>query len=342
MGGGVREAAVPVPDAGSAAHHGREARRRHSRGRAAGRGARRVHGREQDAGTARGSARHLAAPVRIEVVPRQPGPRRAQAAGARGGRRASDARVPGSELPDLHLRLAAPARASARRSCSRPCASSTASGTATTRCAWSRTARSSTTSRSRRSSARITSWRSTIARCAASTGCRTSCARRSSDDESGRAYHYFRHDSDWVNAEITVTAAADQVLIAPGYKLDEKVENGRKTAHFKTEAPIHNFFSIQSARYAIGEDQWNDVKLDVYYHPAHRVQRRAHAELDEGVARLLLEELQPVPVPAAAHRRVPVVHELRAGVPGHDPVLGSGRLHHRQPTIRTGSTSSPT
>lgn len=89
------------------------------------------------------------------------------------------------------------------------------------------------------------------------------------DDDSGRAYHYFRHDSDWVNAEITVTAAADQVLIAPGYKLDEKVENGRKTAHFKTEAPIHNFFSIQAARYAIGEDQWNDVKLDVYYHPAH-------------------------------------------------------------------------
>lgn len=89
------------------------------------------------------------------------------------------------------------------------------------------------------------------------------------DDDSGRAYHYFRHDSDWVNAEITVTAAADQVLIAPGYKLDEKVENGRKTAHFKTEAPIHNFFSIQAARYAVGEDQWNDVKLDVYYHPAH-------------------------------------------------------------------------
>ena len=57
--------------------------------------------------------------------------------------------------------------------------------------------------------------------------------------------------------------------MAPGYKVDEKVENGRRTAHFKTEAPIHNFFSIQSARYAVGEDRWNDVALAVYYHPAH-------------------------------------------------------------------------
>ena len=89
------------------------------------------------------------------------------------------------------------------------------------------------------------------------------------EDDSGRAHHYFRHDSDCVNAEITVTSAADQVIVAPGYKLDEKVENGRRTAHFKTEAPIHNFFSIQSARYAVGEDRWNDVALSVYYHPAH-------------------------------------------------------------------------
>ena len=89
------------------------------------------------------------------------------------------------------------------------------------------------------------------------------------EDDSGRAHHYFRHDSDYVNAEITVTSAEDQVIVAPGYKVDEKVVNGRRTAHFKTDAPIHNFFSIQSARYAIGEDRWNDVDLAVYYHPDH-------------------------------------------------------------------------
>ena len=46
-------------------------------------------------------------------------------------------------------------------------------------CAWSRTARSSTTSSSHRCSARITSWHWMTVRCVASTGCRTSCVRRS-------------------------------------------------------------------------------------------------------------------------------------------------------------------
>ena len=89
------------------------------------------------------------------------------------------------------------------------------------------------------------------------------------EDESGRAHHYFRHDSDWVNAEITITSDADQVIVAPGYRVDEQVNDGRRTARFKTESPIHNFFSIQSARYAVAEDKWNDVDLAVYHHPEH-------------------------------------------------------------------------
>ncbi len=102
------------------------------------------------------------------------------------------------------------------------------------------------------------------------------------EDESGRAHHYFRHDTDWVNAEITLTSDADQVVIAPGYRVEEFVEDGRRTARFKTEAPIHNFFSIQSARYAVATDQWNDVEVQVYYHPEHdyNVQRMLDATKD--------------------------------------------------------------
>ncbi|MFC4314011.1 ABC transporter permease/M1 family aminopeptidase [Steroidobacter flavus] len=89
------------------------------------------------------------------------------------------------------------------------------------------------------------------------------------EDESGRAHHYFRHDSDWINADVTVTSTADHVIVAPGQQLDTKVEGDRRVSHFRTEAPIQNFFSIQSARYAVKEDKWNDVKLAVYYHPTH-------------------------------------------------------------------------
>lgn len=102
------------------------------------------------------------------------------------------------------------------------------------------------------------------------------------EDESGRAHHYFRHDTDWVNAEIRITSAEDQVIVAPGYRVDESVTDGRRTARFKTEAPIHNFFSIQSARYAVAKDRWNDVDIEVYYHPEHEwnVQRMLDATKD--------------------------------------------------------------
>ena len=56
-------------------------------------------------------------------------------------------------------------------------------------------------------------------------------------------------------------------------------------SHFRTEAPIHNFFSIQSAAYAVREDRWKDVALSVYHHPAH-------AYNVEGMIALMKESLE--------------------------------------------------
>ncbi|HSI56383.1 MAG TPA: hypothetical protein VLA16_02425, partial [Ideonella sp.] len=94
------------------------------------------------------------------------------------------------------------------------------------------------------------------------------------EDNSARAHHYLRHDSDWVQADLTLTTDADQVPVAPGYTVSDTTEGGRRTLHTRTEAPIHNFFSMQSARYAIQQAAWNDaqgkpVALAVHYHPDH-------------------------------------------------------------------------
>jgi aminopeptidase N len=94
------------------------------------------------------------------------------------------------------------------------------------------------------------------------------------EDRGANAYHYLRHDSDWVNATISVTTDADQTPLAPGYTVSDEVKNGRRTLVTRTEAPIHHFFSIQSARYAIAKDVWtakdgNKVDLAVYYFPGH-------------------------------------------------------------------------
>jgi ABC-2 type transport system permease protein len=89
------------------------------------------------------------------------------------------------------------------------------------------------------------------------------------EDDGGRAYNGLRKDSDWVNTDITVTTCADQMAIAPGYLVSDATADGRRTFRYRSDAPIQNFFSIQSARYALAKDRWNDVELTVYHDPAH-------------------------------------------------------------------------
>lgn len=94
------------------------------------------------------------------------------------------------------------------------------------------------------------------------------------EDESANANQMMGWDSDWVDAEITLSTEADQVPLAPGYTVSDEVKDGRRTIVTRTEAPILNFFSMQSARYAIAKDVWTgkdgkSVDLAVYYHPEH-------------------------------------------------------------------------
>jgi ABC-2 type transport system permease protein len=89
------------------------------------------------------------------------------------------------------------------------------------------------------------------------------------EDDSARAHNPLRRDADWVTGEITVTTDADQTPVAPGTTVSDTTAAGRRTVRFRTDAPIIPFFSVQSARYAVKRDRWQDVDLAVYYHPAH-------------------------------------------------------------------------
>ena len=94
------------------------------------------------------------------------------------------------------------------------------------------------------------------------------------EDTKANANHYLRHDSDFVTGEITLTTDADQQPVAPGTLVSDTVNGQRRTIVTRTEAPIHNFFSMQSARYAVARDKWmgadgRSVELAVYHDPAH-------------------------------------------------------------------------
>ena len=88
------------------------------------------------------------------------------------------------------------------------------------------------------------------------------------EDESARVRNY-AGDADWVNADITVSTVADQTPVAPGYVVSDTTANGRRTIRFRTEAPVLNFFSVQSARYAIRRETYKGVDLAIYHHPGH-------------------------------------------------------------------------
>ncbi|MGE0624498.1 MAG: ABC transporter permease/M1 family aminopeptidase [Pseudomonadales bacterium] len=66
-----------------------------------------------------------------------------------------------------------------------------------------------------------------------------------------------------------VSTSADQIAVAPGYLQKTWEADGRRYFRYEMDAPIWPFVSFTSARYALAEDEWNDVKLEVYYHPTH-------------------------------------------------------------------------
>jgi ABC-2 type transport system permease protein len=89
------------------------------------------------------------------------------------------------------------------------------------------------------------------------------------DDIAARQYNSGSFDADWINFEATVSTAPDQIGIAPGYLQKEWVQDGRRYFQYKMDAPILNLYSIQSGEYSVRRDKWNNVNLEIYYHPGH-------------------------------------------------------------------------
>jgi len=92
-------------------------------------------------------------------------------------------------------------------------------------------------------------------------------------------------DADWINFEATVSTAADQIAIMPGYLQKEWSEGGRRYFHYKMDSPMLAIASLNAARYAIRRDRWHDVNLEIYYQPGHefdldRMMRGMKATLD--------------------------------------------------------------
>ncbi|MCZ4694982.1 hypothetical protein DWB61_08265 [Ancylomarina euxinus] len=80
---------------------------------------------------------------------------------------------------------------------------------------------------------------------------------------------YISECADWVNFETTVSTAADQIAIAPGYLQKKWIEGDRAYFHYKMDSPILNFYSWVSAKYEVYTDKYEDVNIEIYYHKGH-------------------------------------------------------------------------
>lgn len=87
------------------------------------------------------------------------------------------------------------------------------------------------------------------------------------DDPKARMENYTSFDM--ANSDISLSTSADQTPIAPGAVASDTVADGRRTIRYVSKAPIQNFFSLQSGRYAVKTKMHRGFPLEVYYHPQH-------------------------------------------------------------------------
>ena len=123
--------------------------------------------------------------------------------------------------------------------------------------------------------------------------------------------------ADWVNADITVTTDADQTPLAPGYQVSRRHHgDGRRTVRFVTEAPVLNFFSVQSARYEIARQMHNGVEMVVYPRRRARPERAADAD---GAGSGRWTTTRPISRPTSSARRGSSSSRLRLASPSPMP-----------------------
>jgi len=89
------------------------------------------------------------------------------------------------------------------------------------------------------------------------------------DDPAGVANNYLGADADRIGFDAVVSTSPDQIAVAPGSLVREWSAGGRRYFHYRMDQPMLNFYAFQSARYEVRHERWQDVAIDLLYHPGH-------------------------------------------------------------------------
>lgn len=69
--------------------------------------------------------------------------------------------------------------------------------------------------------------------------------------------------------EAVVGTDEDQIAVAPGTLRRTWTEGGRRYFHYSSDVPIGNEYVFFSADYALHEERWNGVAIQVFHHPGN-------------------------------------------------------------------------
>ncbi|MBF5041556.1 hypothetical protein FGE12_04095 [Aggregicoccus sp. 17bor-14] len=75
----------------------------------------------------------------------------------------------------------------------------------------------------------------------------------------------------WMTFETTVSTSADQVAVSPGRRVKQWESGGRRYFQYASDGPMSPNVSYASARYEVRRVQHRGVDVEVYFHPAHRM-----------------------------------------------------------------------
>jgi len=80
---------------------------------------------------------------------------------------------------------------------------------------------------------------------------------------------YIGGHADWVDMETVISTSPDQIAVAPGSLEREWQHGGRRYFQYKLDHPSLGFAEFISARYEVARENWNGVKVEVYYIKEH-------------------------------------------------------------------------
>jgi ABC-2 type transport system permease protein len=116
---------------------------------------------------------------------------------------------------------------------------------------------------------------------------------KSRSDSAALRQQEFFANAEFIAFDATLSTAPDQIAIAPGYLEREWMEGGRRYFRYVMDAPIPDFYSVLSARWAVQRDSVDGIAIEVYHHPTHTFNVQHMLEASKASLRLFAEAFGP-------------------------------------------------